>query len=325
MHKYPRWVIWGLIWLLIPLLAACDEVATETPSPSAPDNQAVVSQPTRTLGPIVSFTPRFTATPIPSATYTPSVTPVPTDTLVPPTLTATQTPSPTATVEGVIRSTENVNLREGPGTDYRIILSVSPGTELGVLGIQTNSQGQDWYKVAVIDDDGEPRNLWAFAQLIDTNFMSVVGLVTPQPDEDGPARPASTAVPEREDILAYCRQKNVRPPSPDTDDNIFIEWSWYVSRPEYMEDHLDHATYEVRLDGELLEDWEQYATEMTTESGVYIVYWYYPVGKLDAGTHEVEYRLSWDDAITDGYADFGPGTANEVDTGSCTFNVTGAN
>lgn len=324
MHKFPRWIVWGMIWLLILALAACDEVEPETPSPNAPNDQAVLGQPTRTLGPIVSFTPRFTATPIPSATYTPSVTPAPTQTRVPPTLTPTETPSPTATVDGVIRSTENVNLREGPGTDYRIVMSLPSGTELGVLGIQTNAQGQDWYKVAVTDEDGETQNVWAFAQLIDTNFMNVVGLVTPQPEAGGDAAPASTPVPEREDILAYCSQKNLRPPTPNTNDNVYIEWSWYVSRPEYIDDHLEHASYDVRLDGEPLDNWERYATEMSTESGVYIVYWYYPVGKLDAGTHNVSYELSWDDSLTDGYANFGPGTANEVDTGNCTFTVTAA-
>lgn len=324
MRTYPRWIIWGLIGLLLPVLAACDQVENGTPSPVAPDDQAVLSPPTRTLGPIVSFTPRFTATPIPSATYTPSITPVPSETPVPPTSTPTHTPTPTPTVAGVIRSTENVNLREGPGTDYDIVMSASSGTKLGVLGVQTNAQGQEWYKVAITDEDGETRNLWAFAPLIDTDFKDVVGLVTPRPDSEGEAQPASTPIPERENILAYCRQKNVRPPTPTTNDNVFIEWSWYVSRPEYMDDHLEHAAYNVWLDGELLEDWEQYATEMTTESGVYIIYWYYPVGKLEPGTHEVEFRLSWDEPITDGYAEFGPGTANETDTGDCTFTVTAA-
>lgn len=321
MHTYAKWGIWLLVCLMIPVLAGCDEIEPETPMPTVPDNQAVLSPPTRTLGPIVSFTPRFTATPLPSATYTPTVTPVPTDTTVPPTLTNTPTPTPTPTVSGVIQSRENVNLREGPGTDYAIVGSIPPGTELGVLGIQTDDRGQDWYKVAVEIDEGEQQRAWVFAPLLDTRFKDVVGLVTPVPGDDPDPVPIETAVPGSEYILAYCRQKSVRPPTPTTNDNVYIEWSWYVSRPEYMEDHLEHASYKVWLDGELLEDWQDYATDMKTESGVYIIYWYYPVGQLAAGEHEVEFQLSWDEAITDGYAQFGPGTANEVDAGSCTFNV----
>lgn len=321
MRKVTSWGFWILIIVLVPLLAACDEV---DPQPTAPasDGQAVLSPPTRTLGPIVSFTPRFTATPIPSATFTPSITPIPSETAVPPTPTLTTTPSPTATIAGEIRSTENVNLREGPGTDYTIVISLPSGTELGVLGIQTNANGQDWYKVAYEDEDGDISSAWIFASLVDTTFKDAVGLITPQPGDDPSPEPIETAIPGQINILAYCSQKNVRPPTPTESDNVFIEWSWYVSRPEYMDDHLEHATYRVKLDGELLTGWDEYATDMKTESGVYIIYWYYPVGKLDAGEHTVEFELSWDDTITDGYAQFGPNTSNPVDSGRCTFTVT---
>lgn len=311
-------------------LAACDEVATETPSPNPEnDDGAVLTVPTRTLGPIVSFTPRFTATPIPSITFTPSHTPTLTQTSVPPTLTPTSSATPTPTVSGVIRSTENVNLREGPGTNYDIVLSAPPGTELGVLGMQTDTQDREWYKVAITDDDGTLQYVWVFATLIETDFADVVGQdATPPPPPDTTSAPDTTATttptpePNRVEILAYCEQKDVRPPSPSTTDNVYVEWSWFVARPEYMDEHLANANYEVRLDGELLDNWERYATEMALEEGVYIIYWYYPVGLLGAGEHTIEYLLTWDEAISDGYERFGPGTANEVNEGTCTFTVT---
>jgi len=316
------WLLIGLLIVLI-TLASCDEVQTGTPSPSGADDSAVLSLPTRTLGPIVSFTPRFTATPIPSATLTPSDTPTPTQTSVPATLTATPTLTPTPTVQGVIRSNENVNLRSGPGQNYAIIASVPPGTPLGVLGIQVDSQGREWYKVAY-SDEGDVQNLWIFASLVETNFKETVGLLATPPADDG-ATPMVTPTPEpnRVDILAYCQQKNVRPERPTTADNVYIEWSWFVALPDLMEQHLENANYEVRLDGELLDDWKQYASEMRSEAGVWIVYWFYPVGKLSAGEHEVEFRLTWDQAIEDGYRDFGPGTPNETDEGNCTFTVVG--
>jgi|AMZC01.1.fsa_nt_AMZC01002868.1_3 uncharacterized protein YraI len=317
MRIYVHWTL-GLALIALLMLSGCNDTASNEPSPAAGDG-AVLSVPTRTLGPIVSFTPRFTATPIPSATYTPSLTPTVTDTPVPPSPTPTVTPTPTPTMSGVIRSTENVNLRSGPGTNYEIVLSVRPGTELGVLGMQTDSRGREWYKVAYTDEDGEVQYLWVLGALIETDFASLRNLV-----ETPPATSIAAATPEpnRVDILAYCQQKRVRPPSPKTTDEVYIEWSWYVARPEYMEEHLLNANYEVRLDGRLLENYERYATEMKREEGVWIIYWYYPVGKLSAGQHEVDFRLTWDQPITDGYARFGPGTPNEVDRGSCTFTVT---
>lgn len=311
----------GLLLVLALMLTACDEVPTSTPAPIATEGQVVLNLPTRTLPPIVSETPRFTATPIPSITYTPSVTPTPTLTAVPPTITNTPTPTLTPTVSGEVRSTENVNLREGPGTDYDIVASVPSGTQIGVLGIQTDEQGRDWYKVAYTDEDGETANVWVFAALVDTDFKTVVGLVTPVPGTEATPRPNATSEPERVEILAYCAQKGVAPPRPTTNDNVFIEWSWFVSQADLMEQHLDNATYEVTLDGEPLDDWDRYDTEMILEAGVWIIYWYYPVGKLDPGIHEVTYRVTWDEAITDGYDEFGPGTANETDTGNCTFTV----
>ncbi|RPI98337.1 MAG: SH3 domain-containing protein [Chloroflexi bacterium] len=317
-----------LIVVLLLLLTACDEVQTGTPSPSGADDGAILSLPTRTLGPIVSFTPRFTATPIPSITMTPSDTPTPTLTSIPATATATTTLTPTPTVQGVIRSTENVNLRSGPGSNYEIVVSVPPGTPLGVLGIQVDSQRREWYKVAYADEDGEVQFLWIFANLVETDFKETVGLLAtpPSTQPSTPARDVTGTVtptpePNRVEILAYCQQKNVRPDQPTTGDNVYIEWSWFVALPELMDQHLENANYEVRLDGELLDDWEPYATEVRVEAGVWIVYWFYPVGKLSAGEHTVEYRLTWDDAISDGYDQFGPGTSIESNQGNCTFNV----
>lgn len=317
MRNYARWTI-GLMLAAAVALGGCSDLTTTEPSPVG-DNAPVLSVPTRTLGPIVSFTPRFTATPIPSATFTPSLTPTATATPIPPSPTPTITPTLTPTMSGVIRSTERVNLREGPGTDYDIVLSVQPGTELGILGTQTDSRGREWYKVAYTDDDGEVQYLWVLGALVETDFASLRNLIETPP---ATSSAVATPPPNRVDILAYCQQKRVRPPTPKTTDEVFIEWSWYVARPEYMEEHLLNANYEVRLDGRLLENWERYATEMKREEGVWIIYWYYPVGRLSAGQHVVDFRLTWDQAITDGYARFGPGTPNEVDRGSCTFTVT---
>lgn len=331
MRKHLRWSL-GILtgWLLLLSLTACDQVVTETPSPHS-QNDAVLSVPTRTLGPIVSFTPRFTATPVPSITFTPSHTPSPTLTTVPPTVTSTPTPTLTPTISGVIRSVENVNLREGPGTTYDIVEIAPPGTDLGVLGIQTDAQDNVWYKIALTDEDGDIQTAWVIASLVDTDFEDIIGQeATPPPDTPAATTdpnitpsPTPTSEPNRVDILAYCHKEGVTPPSPSTTDNVYIQWWWWVLYDtDYMDEHLANANYEVRLDGELLDNWERYATDLMLKNDRYFIYWYYPIGQLDAGEHEIEFRLTWEEAVFDGVDNYGPGTTHETDEGNCTFTVT---
>lgn len=335
------WMLVLLALIVAVTTAACEEADPDSAAPTE-QNAEVASLPTRTVKPIVSFTPRFTATPLPSLTFTPSATPRATNTPAPPTATPTEAPSPTPTVEGEIRSTQNVNLREGPGLNSAIARTVPSGTAVGVIGMQNDSEGRVWYKVAFTDDDGEEQLFWVLARLVQSDYETIIAqpleIDTAEPStSDEVAEAVATETPadassnnratnegSRIDVLAYCRQKGVRAPAITTEDSVYIEWSWFVSRPELMDQHLEHVTYEVRLDGQLLDDWQEYAEEVRQESGVWIVYWYYPVGRLDAGEHDVSYRVTWDETITDGYANFGPGTARDSETGDCTFTVTEA-
>lgn len=319
-----RWRLGLLLGILLLLgLTACDPVVTETPTPGAVESEAGPGILTRTMIPIVSFTPRFTATPIPSATFTPSITPTPTLTSVPPTLTRTPTLTPTPTIAGVVRSTENVNLRSGPGVQFDIIASVSPGTELPVMGVEKDERDQEWFSVLYFaDENSQPQLVWIAASLMETDFLEIVGAnATAPPLPEVTIVPTATEVPSRVDILAYCDQRAVVLPRITTDDYVFIEWSWFVASEEYMDEHLANANYNVKLDGETFIGWDEYATEIRREAGRYIIYWYYPAGQLEAGEHQVEYRLTWDEAISDGYGRFGPGTAEEVNEGTCTFTV----
>lgn len=334
-----RWMTALLALIVVFAAAACEEANPDSAAPTA-QNGEVASLPTRTVKPIVSFTPRFTATPLPSMTFTPSATPRATNTPAPPTATPTEVPSPTPTASGEIRSTQNVNLREGPGLNSTIARTVPSGTEVGVVGMQNDAEGRLWYKVSLTDDDGEQQLLWVLARLVQTDYETIIAqpleVEVAQAEDSGTDAEAAAETPadepsvetgavegNRVEVLAYCRQKGVRAPAITTADSVYIEWSWFVSRPELMDQHLENVTYEVRLDGELLDDWEQYAEEVKQESGVWIVYWYYPVGRLAAGDHQVSYRVTWDETITDGYANFGPGTTRESESGDCAFTVTG--
>ena len=127
------------------------------------------------------------------------------------------------------------------------------------------------------------------------------------------------------DVLAYCNDTSFGSPAPTNlaaGSTIDIWWSWFARTETQVQDHLANATYQVAIDGVALANWREYRTTIRQESdGNYYVYWYVPAGPLASGQHEITYRVSWSEEISDGYTTFGPGTSNPVETGSCTFTV----
>lgn len=126
------------------------------------------------------------------------------------------------------------------------------------------------------------------------------------------------------DVLAECDNpfKGGRPNNLAAGSTIDIWWSWYARTRAQIDSHLNAVTYEVRLNGTLVENWRQYAIPVRLEDdGNYHIYWYVRTDPLPAGENRITYRATWSTSITDGYDSFGPGTGNAVLEGSCTFNV----
>lgn len=140
------------------------------------------------------------------------------------------------------------------------------------------------------------------------------------------ASPAATGVVRRNvDVLAYCDDRSFRTPPPDNlaaGSTINVFWGWFARTEDQIRQHRNAVVYEVRLNGQLLENWEQYARPVRLEAdGNYHVYWFYPSPPLSAGVNRITYRVSWTSPITDGYQSFGPGTNTPFEEGSCTFTV----
>ena len=126
------------------------------------------------------------------------------------------------------------------------------------------------------------------------------------------------------DVLAYCNNTSFGRPAPTNlaaGSTIDVWWSWFAQTQDQIQDHLANVTYEVAVDGVALRDWGNYRTSVRRENQDFFVYWYVPVGPLAAGQHEITYRVTWRETISDGYDTFGPGTSNPVQTGNCTFTV----
>ena len=67
--------------------------------------------------------------------------------------------------------------------------------------------------------------------------------------------------------------------------------------------------------------WTAIALTPRQDGSQYVVYWYVPFGPLTAGTFEITYRVTWQRAISDGFARYGPGTDTESEEESCSFVV----
>lgn len=102
-------------------------------------------------------------------------------------------------------------------------------------------------------------------------------------------------------------------------DTITIFWSWYTATVEQMQQHLDNAIYRVAFNTADL--------PMTTRSepverdGNIWVFYSATVGNLRPGHYEVGISVTWNQAVNDGYGDYGPGTGRPFQNGICNFDV----
>ena len=80
--------------------------------------------------------------------------------------------------------------------------------------------------------------------------------------------------------------------------------------------------YDVSVDGQKLTDWREYALPVKFQAdNHYYQYWYVPYCPLMSGKHVITYHATWRTAVSDGYQQYGPGTNNVEQSGTCTFVV----
>jgi len=121
-------------------------------------------------------------------------------------------------------------------------------------------------------------------------------------------------------IFAECTEAPRATPGVIYDtDNIVIFWSWYAKTEQEVQDHINHASYAVTLNRQPFLN--VVVSPIQKRGPNFFVFYTAQIGNLRPGSYGTQLRLTWDQPITDGYADYGPGTANEVDTGDCRFDV----
>lgn len=173
--------------LVIALAAGC--AAVNPPATPPP--------PTKTPKPTFTVTPDFSPTPVVFATPTPAqATPIPQEvTVIEATVTPEPTqepPSPTPAPAARLTAGQNVNVRQGPGTNYSTIGSLRAGQSFEITG--KNAAG-DWWQITF---NGQPG--WVIANLVsasgDTDAVPVAqNIPQPPPTARPVARPQPTAAP----------------------------------------------------------------------------------------------------------------------------------
>lgn len=121
-------------------------------------------------------------------------------------------------------------------------------------------------------------------------------------------------------IFAECNQYPIAEPGLLYDtDTIIIFWSWYAATEELMLDHLNHAQYAVAAWGNPFSNVVRTPIQFINRD--YWVFYYVVAGNLRPGQYQIDYKVYWDQPISDGYDEFGPGTDNPELTGNCSFTI----
>lgn len=347
--------------ILLGMVAACEASPNEDPPtvPVAARVTTTLQPPLPLVTQTALFTATQTASmsPTPEDTATPSNTPSPQTPS--PTASPTATATLSAAISEI--GADNKRVREGPDAfDFEQVGSLPGGAEIGVLGFVINDRDETWYSITFFDEDGDLVSGWIRADLITIEDDSTIPeltfgtstavaedtTVTPE-EPAGPTptpQPFVTATPENTPT-PFPTGATVEPDSlssvnvraepgdvgqcaatrvPNSNDSISIFWSWFVYDAELMQDHLNTVDYVILLNGQRLENWDRFRGTMfqdPLEDGNWTVYWYVPIGRLDAGEYTLEYQATWSEEISDGRDDFGPGTDNEIESGRCTFVV----
>jgi hypothetical protein len=104
-------------------------------------------------------------------------------------------------------------------------------------------------------------------------------------------------------------------------DTILVFWSWFARTRAEMQDHLDNAQYSITLNGQTFPSVNISTFERRPGSANWWTFYTVNLGHMRPGEYGIAFKVEWDEAISDGFEDFGPGTDNVSLNGGCTFQV----
>ena len=107
----------------------------------------------------------------------------------------------------------------------------------------------------------------------------------------------------------------------DTDE-IKIFWSWFAKTREQAQDHIDNAQYVVKIDSQTIPDFQVSSIKRITGDPNFWVFYTVSMGdKWRPAGYVISFVVTWSNPVTDGYEDYGPGTANERLESGCRYAI----
>lgn len=107
----------------------------------------------------------------------------------------------------------------------------------------------------------------------------------------------------------------------DTDE-LKIFWSWFATTRDQVQDHINSAQYLVKIDTQPIPDFQISEPKRIPGDPNYWVFYTVSLGdKWRPGGYVISFVVTWSNPITDGYDDFGPGTANERLESGCRYAI----
>lgn len=194
------------------------------------------------------------------------------------------------------------------------------GTALSVAVITRTPSDGDTFNTP------DPRNLDAPTSVAGSSNATVTANPTQVITGDSvelPTRPAD--VPRSGiDVFAFCNNNAYgigAPTSLTAGSSIEIFWAWFATNDENLNQHVNNATHELRVNGTRIANVDQFRQPFSSQGSDRAAYWYVPFGPLETGEYLITYRVTWGTTITDGYSFYGPGTSTEFEEESCNFIV----
>lgn len=159
----------------------------------------------------------------------------------------------------------------------------------------------------------------------DGGLLNPIYYVPPEPLVQIGARPSDTELPGRTAnpglIFAECADVEGADPGVLYDtDKIRIFWSWFAKTKDQVQDHINNAHYNVKLRGMPLPGIQLSEIKQIPGSLNWWVFYTVNLGeKWEPGRYGIDFAVRWAQPISDGYEEFGPGTANELLDSGCLF------
>ena len=203
-HQRVGWRVAGCLVVML-LLAGCPATAEEPPNIPPTRTPLPTFTPTP-QGPVVDVAATDAAATAAAAAVPPTPAPTNTSAEPPPPTQPAATPTPDA---ATATTSQAINVRGGPGTNYAIIGAAQPGTVFTIKGKDPTGA---WWQV-----DYQGRDGWLFGQLVSAQNTGAVAVAQNIP---APPPPTATPIPAPTQPPAQPTQppaaQPTQPPAPST-------------------------------------------------------------------------------------------------------------